>query len=129
MFRPLMYIFAYSMGFVFSASVMAAENSQVKDHVLKLDIRLVAESDSPDQIVNTIVFPDFTSIQSATNVNASPNANSNASTKSNSDLSGQEKAAQAKNQAYGLIKENKKVKVKKEHANQGKGKPTNTHKP
>jgi len=78
---------------------------------LELDIRLVGESDSPDQYVNIIALPDF-NVNQQTNVNSAGN--------SGDKLTGQEKSAQAKSQAYGLIKEDKKEKIKKEKVKKDK---------
>jgi len=88
-----------------SATALAAEDE------LELDIRLVGESDSPDQYVNIIALPDF---------GVSQQANSSGDGNSGDKLTGQEKSEQAKSQAYGLIKEDKKEKIKKEKVKKDK---------
>ncbi len=102
-------------GFVFAV--------EAQEQNLGLDIQLVSESDKPENIVNTIVFPNFSALKNTHSNNGVNQSNSGKT------LTGQEKAAQAKSQAYGLVKENKKEKVKKEKVSNAKDKAENSHKP
>jgi len=105
LFKSMVIMPVFIMALFSSAPALAADNE------LELDIRLVGESDSPDQYVNIIALPDF---------NVGQQSNSNGEGNNSDKLSGQEKSEQAKSQAYGLIKEDKKEKIKKEKVKKDK---------
>ncbi len=58
-FKSIVIMSVLMLTMLSSTGALALESAQAQEQELEVEIRLVSETDSPDQIVNTIVFPDF----------------------------------------------------------------------